>query len=114
MIRPMIRPLPAASALATMLVIASPTLAQQQIDAEVDLAWNRYYELDEVGEILERLAAAHPELATLESIGESHEGRPMWVFTINNPQTGPDTSKPGIYVDGSIHANEIQSTETVL
>ena len=101
-------------AIAAALAAAAPLCAQQQIDAKVDLAWNRYYELDEVGEILERLAAAHPELATLESIGESHEGRPMWLFTINNPRTGPDTAKPGVYIDGSIHANEIQATETVL
>ncbi len=96
------------------MVLVSPTVAQQQIDAKVDLAWNRYYPTEEIGSILERLAEAHPDLAKVETIGTSVEGRPIWVFTINNPATGADTEKPAIYIDGSIHANEIQATETVL
>ena len=94
--------------------LAAPSFAQQQIDAKVDLAWNRYYPTEEIGAILERLAKAHPDLASVETIGTSVEGRPIWVFTINNPTTGTDTEKPAIYIDGSIHANEIQATETVL
>lgn len=94
--------------------LAAPSFAQQQIDAKVDLAWNRYYPTEEIGAILERLAKAHPDLASVETIGTSVEGRPIWVFTINNPATGADTEKPAIYIDGSIHANEIQATETVL
>ncbi|MBM4106769.1 MAG: peptidase M14 [Phycisphaerae bacterium] len=94
--------------------LAATATAQQQIDAKVDVAWNRYYELDEVEDMLRRLAAEHADVARLESIGTSVEGRPIWVFTINDPSTGPDSSKPAMYIDGSIHANEIQATETVL
>ncbi len=101
-------------AAAATLACLSPSFAQQQIDAKVDLAWNRYYPTEEIGAILERLAKAHPDLASVETIGTSVEGRPIWVFTINNPETGTDTEKPAIYIDASIHANEIQATETVL
>lgn len=38
----------------------------------------------------------------------------MWMLIINNPKTGAEGTKPGMYIDGAIHANEIQSGETVL
>ncbi len=109
-----LRTIPLLAGLAAVVLVAAPARSQQQIEAKVDLAWNRYYPTEEVGAILQRLAAAHPDLASLDIIGESHEGRPMWLFTINNPETGNDLDKPAIYIDGSIHANEIQATETVL
>ncbi|MEZ4997432.1 MAG: M14 family zinc carboxypeptidase [Bacteroidales bacterium] len=35
-------------------------------------------------------------------------------LTINNPKTGAPFSKPGVYVDGNIHGNEIQAGEVCL
>lgn len=81
---------------------------------KVEIAWNRYYDHAGMTDILQRLAAAYPELTTLESVGQSYEGREMWVLTINNPETGADTDKPAMYIAGNIHANEIQGTEVVL
>ncbi|MBX3355142.1 MAG: hypothetical protein KF724_05530 [Phycisphaeraceae bacterium] len=77
-------------------------------------AWNRYYTQDEVDEMLRAFAAARPDLARLESLGDSVEGRPVWLLTVTNFATGEAETKPAMYVDGSIHANEIQATETVL
>ncbi|MCP4798309.1 MAG: peptidase M14, partial [Phycisphaeraceae bacterium] len=98
-------------------VAAVPTTAvqaQQQIDAEVPIAFNRFYDYEAMGERLAELAAAHPELCTLASIGKSEQGRDMWLLTINNPETGGDRSKPGMWIDGNVHGNEIQAAETVL
>ncbi|TVQ32723.1 MAG: peptidase M14 [Phycisphaeraceae bacterium] len=89
-------------------------LAQQQIDSRVDIAWNRYYDFEECEQIMRRLADAYPELLTLKSIGKSEQGRDMWLMILNNPETGPHEDKPAMWIDGSIHANEIQSTETTL
>jgi hypothetical protein len=33
---------------------------------------------------------------------------------LNNPKTGPAEHKPGFYIDGNIHGNEIQGTEAAL
>ena len=88
--------------------------AQQQIDAQVDVAWNRYYDFDQMTDILTRLVEAHPELLTLHDLGPSELGRPLWMVILNNPETGPDDAKPGIWIDGNVHGNEIQATETVL
>ena len=93
---------------------AATTSAQQQIDSRVDIAWNRYYDFPEVEDIMRRLAEAYPELLTLKSIGKSEQGRDIWLMILNNPKTGPHTDKPAMWIDGSIHANEIQATETTL
>ncbi len=91
-----------------------PALAQQQLDARVDLAHNRYYDFEEMTDAMRRLAEAHPELATMVSLGRSVEGREMWLLAINNPRTGGDLEKPGVWIDGNIHGNEVQAAETVL
>jgi len=98
----------------TATIIATPATAQQHVPSRVDIAWNRYYDFDEMTDLLRQLAEAYPELMTLESIGESVQGREIWLVTINVGETGPPTSKPAIWIDGSIHANEIQATEVVL
>jgi hypothetical protein len=88
--------------------------AQQQIPSKVDVAWNRYYDYDEMTQILHDLASAYPKLLTLQSLGKSEQGREMWIVTLNNPETGPADAKPAMYIDGNVHGNEIQATETVL
>ena len=101
-------------ALLSSLLPVGSLFAQQQIDSRVDIAWNRYYDFDEMTDLMKQLADAYPELLTLVEIGSSHQGRPMWLLILNNPETGPDDSKPGMWVDGNIHGNEIQAAETVL
>ncbi len=88
--------------------------AQQQIPAKYEIAFNRFYNYDEYTELLKKLVAAYPELLTLQSIGKSEQGREMWLVTMNNPKTGPDTVKPAMWIDGNVHGNEIQAGETVL
>jgi len=93
---------------------AAPAVAQQQIRSEVPIPFNRYSTFDETVEHLRRLVAAYPNLLRMESIGRSAQGREIWLVTLSNPATGPAQDKPAMYIDGSIHANEVQATETVL
>lgn len=76
--------------------------------------FNRLSTYEEVTGYLKGYAAAYPEWVKLESIGKSIEGRDMWLLTLANPATGPELSKPAMYVDGNIHANEVQGTEAVV
>ena len=32
-------------------------------------------------------------------------------MTINNPDTGPETGKPAMYIEANVHGNEIQGAE---
>jgi hypothetical protein len=81
---------------------------------EVPLRFDRYYNYDDVVTALKALNKAFPELTTLESVGKSEEGRDIFALTINNPKTGDQLDKPGVYVDGNIHGNEIQAGEVCL
>ena len=81
---------------------------------EMTLGFDHFYDGLAVSRALEELHGAYPHLTELRSIGQSEEGRDIWLLTINNSKTGADTEKPGIYVDGSIHGNEIQATEVCL
>ncbi|PIX10293.1 MAG: peptidase M14, partial [Flavobacteriaceae bacterium CG_4_8_14_3_um_filter_34_10] len=62
-------------------------------------------------EILQKIVKAYPNLARLESIGKSVEGRDIWSIAISDFKTGNPDKKPAMYIDGNIHSNEIQGTE---
>jgi hypothetical protein len=76
--------------------------------------WNRYHDYAEATQLLQQLAAAYPKHARLESLGKSYGGREMWVMTVTNFDRGDDKQRPAFWIDGGIHANEIQSVEVVL
>lgn len=83
-------------------------------DPKVQLQWDRFYDHAAIGEIGRRLQAAHPNTCRLSSIGKSHEGRDLWLITVTDFTTGPDTDKPAMYIDGNIHSNEVQGSEFAL
>jgi hypothetical protein len=81
---------------------------------EVNLSFDHFYDHAELTKALQALEKAYPQLATLQSIGKSFAGRDIWAIILNNPKTGPAERKPGYYIDGNIHGNEIQGTEVAL
>ncbi|MBI3819541.1 MAG: peptidase M14 [Planctomycetes bacterium] len=78
---------------------------------KVEIAWNRFYDYEELSELLKKVAVAHPDLCSIQSIGKTYEGRDMWVMTIQNPATGKEQEKPATWVDGNVHGNEVQGGE---
>ena len=80
----------------------------------LDLTWDRWLDHDEIGERMQLMARTWPKYLTLSSMGESYEGRELWVMTINNPDTGPELSKAGMYIEADVHGNEIQGGEVCL
>ncbi|HEX6200179.1 MAG TPA: M14 family metallopeptidase, partial [Thermoanaerobaculia bacterium] len=106
-----------AAALAVTALAAGPALAAEPLTPRGEApnpAFNRLYDYEEMTGLLRAYARAYPEWVTVESIGKSREGRDIWVLTVNNPATGPALSKPAMYIDGNIHANEVQGAETAL
>ena len=81
---------------------------------EIPLRFDRYYNYQEVIEALNVLHKAFPDLTKLQLVGKSEEGREIYALIINNPKTGGELSKPGVYLDGNIHGNEIQAGEVCL
>lgn len=80
----------------------------------VQISWNRYYNHAGITDICKKLAAAHPDLIKLSSIGKSYQGREMWLLTVTDFKTGKPEEKPGFYIDGNIHSNEVQGSEMAL
>lgn len=81
---------------------------------KVPVSWNRYYDYTAITDISKKLAAAYPDLVKLESMGKSFKGKDMWVMTITDFKKGNPERKPGMYIDGNIHSNEIQGSEFAL
>jgi len=71
----------------------------------------RYLDFDTLTAQLEGWAQAFPELAHLEAIGESAEGRPIWLLTIDPT---PDRVRPAVWVDGNMHASELCGSSVAL
>jgi murein tripeptide amidase MpaA len=76
--------------------------------------FSQYYRYDELVGFLHAYVEEHPHLARLDSIGTSYEGRDLWLMTITNQHTGPDTEKPAYWVDGNIHATEVTGSTAAL
>lgn len=83
-------------------------------EPRVAARWNRYHDHAEATKLLKDLAAAYPHLAKLESLGKSYGEREMWVMTVGNQKSPHGPTRPAFWIDGGIHANEIQSVEVVL
>jgi hypothetical protein len=83
-------------------------------DPKVPAQWNRYHTHAEITAFVQQLAAAHPDHCQLQSLGKSYGDRDMWLLTISNFKHGNVADKPTFWIDGGIHANEIQSVEVVL
>ncbi len=113
-----------AGACLLLFLLASTTLAAPKqkpyqpmgapADPKVPAHWNRYHDYGEATTLLKKMVAAHPDRSQLASLGKSYGGREMWVLTITNRKTGDDRSKPAFWIDGAIHANEIQATQVTL
>ncbi len=69
--------------------------------------WKHYPDYEEMTQILKGLVQKFPQLAKLQSTGKSRQGRELWIMEINNPATGKPLDKPGFYIDGNIHGNEV-------
>ena len=94
--------------------MAFTVVAENKGKIEIPLRFDRYYTYEEVVEALKLLHSTYPQLTKLDVVGKSEEGREIYALTINNSKTGEPLTKPGVYVDGNIHGNEIQAGEVCL
>jgi hypothetical protein len=80
----------------------------------VRLDFNRWHDVAELKSDFEKLEKAWPKFLKLSSLGKSHGGRDIILMTVNNPDTGPEMSKPAMYIEANVHGNEIQGAEVSL
>ena len=71
----------------------------------------RYLDHEALSAQLRAWADALPDLVRLESIGQSGEGREIWLLTLGRE---PDRVRPAAWVDGNMHASELCGTSAAL
>ena len=72
-----------------------------------------YHSYPEMVEHIRQVAAAHPDIVRLFSIGRSHEGRELWAAEVTD-QPGTDEGEPEVLFDGLHHAREHLSAEMTI
>ncbi|KAG6445081.1 hypothetical protein O3G_MSEX003712 [Manduca sexta] len=73
------------------------------------MTWKQYHRLEDIHGFLDYLAKTYPSIATVTTIGKSHEGRDLKVIRLSD---GKPTNK-AVFIDGGIHAREWISPATV-
>jgi hypothetical protein len=81
---------------------------------KVPMRWNHYNDYAAITRFCQDLAKAYPDLVKLESMGKSYQGRELWVLVLTDTKTGSPDRKPGFYIDGNIHSNELQGSEVAM
>lgn len=81
---------------------------------KVKLDFNRWHDVSELQAGMRALEKAYPKFLKYISLGKSYGGRDIAAMIVNNPDTGPDTAKPAMYIEANIHGNEIQGGEICL
>ncbi len=76
--------------------------------------FDTYYRYDDLTRILQGYAEEYPQLVRVESIGQSYEGRDIWLVTVTNAETGDAGRKPAFWVDANIHASEVAPSAACL
>jgi Zinc carboxypeptidase len=98
------------------LVAAAAAAGQNPLSPKpkVELAFDRWYDYAELTAAIRKIAAAYPELVTVESIGKSHEGRDLLVATVAAKNATPLERRPAMWIDANVHGNEVQGSEVCL
>ena len=78
------------------------------------VTYDAYLRYEELTLALHALADEKPGLCRVESIGESYEGREIWLMELTNDETGPAAHKPAFWVDGNTHAGEVTGSMAAL
>jgi hypothetical protein len=78
------------------------------------LAFKDFFTFAQTERIAKALAKARPKLCKLETVGQSREGRPIYMLTITDFGTGQPQDKPAYLVHGNIHATELAGTHASL
>ena len=73
-----------------------------------------YLNYDALTEKLKSLVSEHGDYLKLDSIGQSYEGREIWVLELTNLATGPASDKPALLLDGNIHAVELTASSAAI
>ncbi len=97
-------------ALALLVVVLAAVLPSPAFAADYPARDSRYHSYPEMVRHIKQVAASHPDIVRLFSIGKSYQGRALWAAEVSdNP--GLEEDEPEILFDGLHHAREHLSAE---
>ncbi|MEB3173615.1 MAG: M14 family metallopeptidase [Cyanobacteriota bacterium] len=76
--------------------------------------FSHYLTYGEIAEFLDACLKAYPHLLERRVIGQSYEGRDIWVMAVTHQATGAALKKPGYWVDANTHAGEVTGSAVAL
>lgn len=71
-----------------------------------DLTYESFYNYEQMTHFLMQLQENHREWMKVDSIGQSEEGRHVYVVTVTDPATGSAKEKGAYYIQAGLHAIE--------
>ena len=93
--------------------------AARLLERDTSAKWNKrgaldgFHNFDSVQAELKLLNKAHPDMTSLETYGQSQEGRPLMLIRLHPPfQTLVE--KPKIFISSATHGDELITVEVVL
>jgi carboxypeptidase T len=102
------------TAVATLLLTTlAAGLARQTAATDYPTRDSGYHSYPEMVEHIREVAAAHPDVVRVFSIGRSDEGRELWAAEVTD-QPGTDEGEPEVLFDGLHHAREHLSAEMTI
>lgn len=78
------------------------------------LTHDKYFKYDELTDVLKDFAARYSQYAKLSSIGQTEQGREIWIMTVTDERTGSHAEKPAFWVDGNTHATELSGCQACI
>jgi len=76
--------------------------------------WKRYHNSEELYELLNDYATTYPSLCRLFSIGQSIQGRDLWVLKISDHPDVDEIGEPEFKYIGNMHGDEVVGRELLL
>ncbi len=106
----------AKSAIKRKLVIMMMMIIGMLINAPVLVSqdFSSYHNYDEMVKDLKSLVNANKSIAKMESIGETIEGRDLWVLTIANPDGTPVDERPAMFIGANFEGDHLIGSEISL
>jgi hypothetical protein len=92
-----------------LVLVAATTVSASEFPAGKE----GYHSYTELTAELAAVAAAHPDLVSIFSIGKSYKGRDIWAAKVSD-NVAADEAEPEVMFDGGHHADEHMSTEMTL
>ena len=99
--------------IALALVVPAIAPAGALAASDFPVGWRGFHTYPEMVSEIHQVAAAHPDIVHLVSIGQSYQGRQLWAAKISD-NVNVDENEPEVLFDGVHHSDEHMGLEMTL